>query len=140
MDPSSSSVLNLEAITVSFQVVGEHPKKPGTSVDITFRKKADGHVLAYLLNAGAQHVWAPRKLIAHSLLLGKVRQLRRCELADCCLRLSWFPDPDESVILDVHVLVTFEDGTQVERMFVHKKVSNGGDDADKQHTLGMFPM
>lgn len=129
-------VLELAAVRVSFEVTGQRAKKAGTTVDITFRQRQDGNILAYVLNAGRLKTWEPAERVAFELFV-KQRELRFDELRDCCVRLSWFPEHDEDVRFTLRLLVTFADGTEVERAFPDRRV--GHEDDSKEHTLGLFP-
>lgn len=129
---AKSAMNQLVAVRISFEVIGEHQKKAGTTVDITFRE--DGDILAYLLNAGHLIVWQPGDKVDHELLI-KQRELERKELADCCIRLSWLPEQDENVHFNFHLLVIFENGTKVERAFLDKKVAT--EEGSKEYILGL---
>jgi len=130
-------MLRLAAVCVTFQVTGLTGKKAGTSVDITFRKSHGGHVLAQLLNAGEGQEWLPGFSKSYELQVTDNR-LQEGELAEMCVRLSWFPERDEAMLFNLEVLVTFDNGAVVDRSFPNRMLS--AEEQGRELTLGLFRM
>jgi hypothetical protein len=128
-------MMHLKAVRTSFEITSTHPKKAGTTVDITFRQREDGDVLAFIFNAGRRVVWEPGQHFEYDLKVVET-EMDVKQLADTCIRLSWFPEEDENIRFNFHAVIKFKDGTEIERSFPAKRVGPGED--TKQHTLGLF--
>ena len=128
-------MLHLAAVRTTFEVLGSHAKKPGTTVDITFWNREGGRVMASRLNAGYQTAWAPGEHVRFPLTVTET-VLDVKELQETCIRLSWFPDQDESMQFNLRAVVTFEDGTEVRRLFLNNKV--GSSQEAREQRLGLL--
>lgn len=127
--------MKVTASHVLFQALDESCKRAGTSVDITLRKCTDGDVLAFALNAGARQEWAKGATTCAS-LVATDETVQEKELADLCVKLSWFPEQDEAFRFRFSILVHFDNGASVDRTFPVQSVT----DDDKQQVLGLYKM
>src|SRR5262249_18948270 len=133
--PAVSWMLHLSSVRTTFRITSPTGKKPGTTVDITFRKCEDGDVLAMTLNAGMHEAWNPGSVsVIHLQLVNP--NVHESELQKLCVRLSWFPERDESIRYDLSTLIHFDNGASIDRSFPNQQLSES--EAAKQLTVGLY--